>query len=287
MRTIHWLISLCLWSVIAAAEPTVVVLPFDPVIDSVYTFKGGKQSVIDYRNALQQMLITDLGKRIEIRVVELSVVNKYIHDNGLSPRFWNDPGIAAEVAKGLKADYAIIGTYGEFSKEIRVDARVLVAASGDVPPGNSASATATFWEDLPAAASRVAEAIIPIVIASGTLRPTSKAVLFPEGELSAYDPNRTAQTGVARLIVWVNAPAPAITAAPNSDFKRCDQIDLMNIPPERLKGNACRVAVLPAGQVVLRIAHRGYLPYEETLDLAAGKAYRLEVNLEAIQQMPR
>jgi hypothetical protein len=163
----------------------------------------------------------------------------------------------------------------------------VVAATGDVPQGNTVSAVASAWEDLPTAATRTSEGVLPILLASGLLRPTSQGVMYPEGDLSAYDPNRSAAPGTARLVIWVNAPAPAITSTPSLDFARCDRIDVMNIPKEKLRNEACRVAVVPAGEVRLRVAHRGFLPYEESLDLAAGKAYRLEVDLKPVERLPR
>ena len=268
------------------AEPAVLVLPFDPVMDSVYGYYGEKQSVLDYRPALQQMITTELGKRQEIRVIETADLERYLKEHPQADH-WNDPALAARIATALGADYALIGTYGEFTKEIRVDARVVVAATGDVPQGNTVSAVASVWEDLPTAASRISEGVLPILLASGLLRPTSKGVLYPEGDLSAYDPNHSAAPGSARLVIWVNAPAPAITSTPPLDFARCDRIDVMNIPNEKQRTHACRVAVVPAGAVHLRVAHRGYLPYEESLELAAGRAYRLEVELKPVERLPR
>lgn len=287
MRTILSFTMILFAAVSALAEPTVVVFPFDPVMDSIYGNYGEKQSVLDYRGALQQMIATDLGKHEEIRVVELAALDSLVERFKISPQKWNDPRLASKIAAEVKADYVLIGTYGEYTKEIRVDARVVVAASGDVPPGNTVTATATLWEDLPTAATRIVEGVLPILTASGLARPTSKGVLFPEGELASYDPNGTAVSGTARLVIWINAPAPAITALPTADFARCERIDLMNVPKEKQQKNACRVAVLSAGSVKLRIAHRGYLPYEETLNLAEGKAYRLEVKLQTVEQLPR
>jgi TolB-like protein len=283
LLSVIMLLSAC---IPAMAEPTVVVLPFDPVVDSVYGAYGDKQSVLDYRPSLQQMIATELGKRQEILVIETADLDRYLKEHPHSD-LWNDPAAAAQLASALGADYALIGTYGEFTKEIRVDARVVVAATGDVPQGNTVSAVASVWEDLPTAASRISEGVMPILLASGLLRPTSKAVLYPEGELAAYDPNRSAAPGTARLVIWVNAPAPAITSAPSLEFLRCDRIDFMNTPAEKQRTHACRVAVVPAGPVHLRVAHRGYLPYDENLELAAGKAYRLEVELRPVERLPR
>jgi TolB-like protein len=286
MRIPFILAGLLAACVAALAEPAVVVLPFEPVMDSVYGYYGEKQSVLDYRPALQQMLTTELGKRQEIRVIEPADLERYLKEHPQSDH-WNDPALAARVATALGADYALIGTYGEFTKETRVDARVVVAATGDVPQGNTVSAVASVWEDLPTAASRISEGVMPILLASGLLRPTSKGVLYPEGNLSAYDPNRSAAPGTARLVIWVNAPAPAITSTPSLDFARCDRIDVMNILNEKQRTHACRMAVVPGGAVHLRVAHRGYLPYEESLDLAAGKAYRLEIELKPVERLPR
>ncbi|RPH96307.1 hypothetical protein EHM69_01795 [candidate division KSB1 bacterium] len=271
----------------ARAEPRVVVLPFDAMVDSVYIFMGEKQSVIDYRSSLQQMITSELLKYTEIWVVEYADLIEYIKTKNIKPDLWNDPKLASRIAADLEADYAIIGTYGEFTREIRVDGRVVVAASGDVPQGNTVTSVVGIWDDLPTAAIQVANQIVPIVTASGRLRPTSKGVLFPEGDLSAYDPVRTSPESSARLVVWVNAPAPIISTSTSDSFKRCDRIDVMNIPAEKMRTQSCKVAVIKAGKIDLRIEHRGYLPYVETLDLAAGKAYRLEVDLKKVETLPR
>jgi TolB-like protein len=286
MRIALLLASPLVACVTALAEPAVVVLPFDPVMDSTYGYYGEKQSVLNYRPALQQMIATELGKHEEIRVIESADLDQYLKEHPKADK-WNSPLVAARVATALGADYALIGTYGEFTTEIRVDARVVVAATADVPPGNTVTALASAWEDIPTAATRISEGVLPILLASGLLRPSSKGMLYPEGELSSYDPNRTGTAGTARLAIWVNAPAPAITSMPTVEFSRCDRIDLMNIPKEKQRTSACRVAVVPSGSVHLRVAHRGYLPYEETLDLAAGKAYRLEIDLKPVERLPR
>jgi TolB-like protein len=270
------------------AEPTVLVLPFDPLLDSTYTYYGGKESILDYRNAIQQMLITELSKHEEIWVVEPSRLKAIVQESGNTPEHWNHPALAAQFAASANADYAIIGTYGEFTQEIRVDARVVIAATGEVPPANNVTATAKIWDDLPTAVSKIAEQLIPIITASGSLRPTSKGYLYPEGGLVAYDPNRTAAAGSSRLVVWINAPAPVVSADGSATFARCDRIDLMNIPRDYQRNHACRMAILPAGSVHLRITHRGYLPFEDVLSLAPEKAYRYEVNLQPIEtQIPR
>lgn len=287
MRSFIGFIAVLIVGSIAFAEPAVVVLTFDAVMDSVYGYYGEKQSVLNYRIALQQMITTDLGKYEQIRVIELNDLSNAISKLKIDAKSWNDPKLAALIANEVKADYAIIGTYGEYTKQIRVDARIVPAATGDVPPGYTVTATTSLWDDLPTAASRIVSGILPIITASGTLRPTSKGVLFPEGDLSAYDPNGTTIPGTARLVILVNAPAPAINTTPLAEFKRCDRIDLMNIPKEQQLKEACRFAVVPTGQIKLRVAQRGFLPYEDVLDLAAGKAYRLEVNLKPVEQLPK
>ncbi|MFZ5432331.1 MAG: hypothetical protein ACOZB3_01015 [Calditrichota bacterium] len=271
---------------IAVAEPTVVVLPFDPIMDSLYTYNG-KESILDYRPALQQMLTSDMGKYSEIWTIELSDLDHYIKSKNLHPDRWDNLNLAAQIATDLNADYAVIGTYGEFSREIRVDARIVVAASAEVPPGFTASATVSLWDDLPTAANRISAQIIPILTASGRLRPTSKGVLFPEGDISAYDPAGDTPPNVARLVIWVNTPAPEVESTPVASFERCERIDRMNIPPESQRTKACKYALLTPGKVELRVTQRGFLPYVETLNLAAGKVYRLEVNLKPVEQMPR
>ena len=47
-----------------------MILPFDPIMDSVYGYYGGKESILNYRNALEQMLVTELGNHEEIWVIE-------------------------------------------------------------------------------------------------------------------------------------------------------------------------------------------------------------------------
>lgn len=276
------LLALIAASITAFAEPAVVVLPFDPVMDSLYVPLGGKESILDYRRALQEMLTVNLGKYVEIRIVEPALVTEYIKNKQLSPASWNNPALAGRIASDLSADYAIIGTYGEYSNEIRADARIVIAATADVPPGNMASATARLWQDLPTVADKLAAAIVPIVTASGRVRPTSKGVLYPEGDLAAYDPTGTAAPDKARLVVWINAPAPVFELTPSAQFQRCERVDLMDAPIEKQRAMSCRSALVPGGPFTLKVTHRGYLPYVEELNLAAGKAYRLEINLKPV-----
>jgi hypothetical protein len=271
----------------AFAEPRVVVFPFDPVMDSAYTIFGGKVSVLDYRNAVQQMLTTELGKRIEIRVVELSDLDKYIKDNSMTPKRWNDPTLASKIGAALNADYAVIGSYGEYSREIRIDARIAVVATMDVPPGNTVTAITRLYEDLPTAATRMAEQVIPIVTASGHIRAASKGYLYPEGDAADFDPTGKLPTDGCRLAVWVNAPAPEIETTPKVDFMRCERVDLLNVSAEKQKSSTCKSANLPAGTVEIKIIHRGFLPYKDVLNLTPGKAYRLEVKLEEVKQQIR
>lgn len=268
---------------VAYAEPKVVVLPFDPVTDAVYDFFGGKQPTIDYRNAVQQMLITELGKRQEIRVIELAALEKYLKETATRPERWNDPEIASKIGAALGADYVVIGSYGEYSREIRIDARVAIVATMEVPPGNTVTAITRVQEDIPTAATRMAEQVIPIVIASGHIRATSKGVLYPEGDVADFDPTGKLSKEMCRVAVWVNAPAPEIISTPKAEFTRCERVDLLNIPAEKQRKSTCRVANLPAGKVSLKVIHRGFLPYAEDLNLTPGKAYRLEVKLEEVK----
>jgi hypothetical protein len=280
--------SLFLWillltSCTAFAEPKVVVLPFDPMIDSIFVYREGKQSVLDYRNALQQMLTTELGKRQEIRVIELSMLEKYIKDEAIHPTRWNDAALASKIGAALGADYAVIGSYGEFSREIRIDSRIAIVAISEVPPGNTVTAIAKLWEDLPSAATKVAEQVIPIVTASGHIRAVSKGILYPEGDVADFDPTGRLSSTMCRLAVWTNGPAPTIETTPATEFTRCDRVDLLNISAEKQRTSTCKAATLPAGKVEIKIIHRGFLPYSDVLTLTPGKAYRLEVKLEEVK----
>lgn len=271
---------------LASSEPLVVVLPFDPIMDSLYTYYG-KESILDYQPALQAILTTNLGKYQEIRVVESSDLDRYLKSKEIQPAHWNDLSLAAKTATDLGADYAVIGTYGEFTRQIRVDARIVVAASSEVPPGYTASVTVGLLEDIPSAAEAISSQIVPILTAAGRLRPTSTGVLFPEGDVAAYDPAGDTPLDKARLVVWVNTPAPEITSDPSIPFERCERIDRMNIPAEQQRSQACQYALVPPGEVNLRIAQRGFLPYVDRVQLAPGKVYRLQVNLIPVEQMPR
>ncbi len=262
IRSVAAILTLLLMSILALAEPTVLVLPFDPIIDSVYGYYGGKESILDYRNALEQMLTTELGKHQEIWVVEPARLDVTLNERKLSPARWNDPALASELASSLSADYAVIGTYGEFSKEIRVDARVIIAATGDVPPGTPSLPPSAFGMISPRLQPKSPpnwyQSLPPVVVCD---RPP-KGCSFPKAISAAYDPNRAAPRDYARLVVWVNAPAPQITAEPASaTFARCDRIDIMAIPAEKQRTSACQMAMLPAGAITVRINHRGYLPY--------------------------
>lgn len=272
---------------VLCAEPRVLVLPFDPIIEERYGYYGGTESLLDYRNALQQMLVADFSKHTEIRVVELAELAQYMKSRQAPVEIWNDPALAGEIALELAADYVLIGTYGEFTREIRVDSRVVVAASGEVPPGFAVSATVSIWDDLPTAAAAIARDVLPIITASGRLRPTSLGVLYPEGDISAYDPTGRMAPDQARLVIWINAPAPEVTTTPLDEVIRCDRVDLMNMPPEKQRSQACKAFVLPGGSVAVSITHRGFLPYKDTFQLNPGKAYRLDVDMKRIESNMR
>ena len=275
---------ICFLSVKTLAEPRVLVLPFDPIIDSTYNIYGEQVPILDYQSALQTMIISNLGRREEIRVVERAALEKLLKGKSIKPTLWNDPILASELGTELGADFVVIGNYGEFPSEIRVDARIAIPATADVPPGYAISANGRLWDDLPTVADRISAQIIDIVIVGGTIRPVSKAVLYPEGDLADFDLAGKTPANMARLVVWTNAPAPDIRIGDSDlQFQRCERIDLMDATPEKLKEQSCKVAILPSGSVELRIDHRGFLPYRDTLNLSAGKAYRLEVNLKVIE----
>ena len=281
-----FLLSILLFSVIPLrAEPRVAVLPFDMIVDSAYGYYDDKISLLNYGNALQQMISTNLSTRIELNVIELARVTEQMQGRRQSK--WNDPQLAAAIGSALGADYVVTGSYGEFASEIRVDARLVNVASGDVPPGFVVTETVKLWEDLPTAAERISEQILPLILEGARIRAVSRAILYPEGDVDIYDPRAGIDPSKARLIVWVNAPAPAIESSPAVSFARCERIDLMDVAADYQKTHACRVATMPAGRVELTVSHRGYLPYRETLTLAAGKAYRLEVDLKEIEVQVR
>ncbi len=274
------------------AQPKVVVFPFRAVMDSLYQWEG-KTSILDYREALREMISTELAQGVTHSEEDLSgeivrrelvtVIEPSALDEQLAKKEWKSGEDAATIAAELGADYAVIGTYGEYSREIRVDARVVVVAQQTVPAGYSVSATVGLWEDLPSAANKIAQKILPLITASGRLRPVSAANLYPEGELSDYSARPAPAGDVARLVIWTNAPAPEITVSSGEKFVRCERIDLVNTPPEKQRSHSCRSALLSAGTVTISVAHRGYVPYRDTLTLAAGKAYRLEVRLEEVK----
>jgi hypothetical protein len=241
-------------SVSAPAEPRVVVQPFEMIVDSTYGTYDNKIALLDYGHALQTMIRSNLSQHREV-IVDTSMT---------------------------RADYVVTGSYGEFSSEIRVDAQVRPIGIKEVLPGNSFSVVVSRWEDLPSAADQVTEQILPILLASGRMRPTSRGVLYPEGDVGSYAPQRPSDDSTARLIVWVNSPAPEISASPVAEFRRCERIDLVGVPGEYQKDHACRVAELRPGTVDVTITNRGFLPYRETLTLSAGKAYRLEVELQPV-----
>jgi TolB-like protein len=266
------------------AEPRVLVLPFDPIIDSTYNLYGEQVPILNYQDALHTMIISNLSKREDIRVVEKSLVNGFLLALSVTDPVLNDPRLAAKFATDIGADYIIIGTYGEFSSEIRVDARIALAATEDVPLGNSVSSVGGLWEDLPTVADRISVLIIDKIIASGHIRPVSRGFLHPEGDLADFDLAGTTPADMARLVVWTDAPAPQISIAGREiEFSRCARIDLMDSSPEKMRNQSCKVAVLPSGPIEVRVTHRGFLPYRDTLNLAAGKAYRLEIKMKIVE----
>ena len=285
MKRLFFITIAALLATQARAEPRVAVLPFDMIVDSAYGYYDDKISLLNYGSALQQMISTNLSTRIELNVIELSRVAEQMRGRGQSK--WNDPQLAAAIGSALGADYVVTGSYGEFASEIRVDARLVNVASGDVPPGFVVTETVKLWEDLPTAADRISEQILPLILEGARIRAVSRAILYPEGDLDIYDPRAGIDPSKARLIVWVNAPAPKIETTPLTEFERCERVDLMDVSADYQKTHTCRVAVLAAGKLDATVSHRGYLPYKETLTLAAGKAYRLEVDLKEIEVQVR
>lgn len=256
---------------ISFAVPRVAVLPFDPLMDSTYDAWGDQVTVLNYRRALQEFLISELGQSDRISVIELSTRVKSLSE-------------AIDAARSVNADFAVIGTYAELPTGIRADARLVDVALGDVPLGYQASASAGRWADLSDVARELAAQLSGLLDTSSSTRRESKSRLVFEGERASLG---YPEDSFARLIIEVNSPAPKIELGGENRLKRCSVKD-RSLNDGTRPTLSCYSADVEPGRLDVKVEQRGYYGHTETLNLAAGKVYRLMVELEkmAFQTVP-
>jgi len=253
-----------LYGATAMAIPRVVVFPFEPLMNETYDFWGKQTDALDYQLAFQSFIVSDLSHNPDLEVTKFD-------------DFVKSDSAAIAVARSMKADFAVIGSIAELPASFRADARVLDVALGSMPRGYVASATATRWEDVSGAAAEVSRQILELLSASATVRNEPRGRLVLEGDRIALGYE---SAELAHLIVEVNSPAPKVLVS-GATMKRCSVRD-RSLADGTQPGQACYSGDIPAGSASVKIEQRGYLGYEEELNLQAGKVYRFIVELEPL-----
>ncbi|MHB8876984.1 MAG: FlgO family outer membrane protein [Myxococcaceae bacterium] len=108
----------------AAAPPTIAVSYFD---------NNAKAADLEpLRKGLADMLITDLVKVKGIQVVEREKLEVLMKELKLADSGFLDPKTAQRIGKGLQANYVLTGAYLLVGEQLRIDARLVAVASGEV-----------------------------------------------------------------------------------------------------------------------------------------------------------
>ena len=83
-------------------------------------------------HGLADMLITDLSELSTLRIVERSRLNDIMEELELSESSFVDPSTAAKLGQGLGATLIVTGSFTTIAPQMRIDARVVHVASGEV-----------------------------------------------------------------------------------------------------------------------------------------------------------
>ncbi len=81
---------------------------------------------------LAAMLITDLSNVQGLKLVERTRINEVMSEIELQKSPWIDPATAAEMGRGLGAQYVLTGVFVAVKRTMRIDARVVSVQSGAV-----------------------------------------------------------------------------------------------------------------------------------------------------------
>lgn len=110
------------------ARPGVAVFPF---------VNGGSygEDVEDLealRVGLQQMLLTELDRNDELRIVERSMLKKIMEEQDLGTTDRVDPATAAKVGQIVGAQYMITGVFADLYGKFRIDARIIDTETSEI-----------------------------------------------------------------------------------------------------------------------------------------------------------
>lgn len=83
-------------------------------------------------HGLADMLITDLSELSTLRIVERSRLNDIMEELELSDSSFVDPTTAAQLGQGLGATLIVTGSFTTIAPQMRIDARVVDVASGEI-----------------------------------------------------------------------------------------------------------------------------------------------------------
>lgn len=81
---------------------------------------------------LQQMLLTELMRNSELRIVERSILREILQEQDLAVEGRVDPATAAQVGRLIGARYSITGFFADFWGTFRMDARIVDVETGEV-----------------------------------------------------------------------------------------------------------------------------------------------------------
>ncbi|MEZ4320392.1 MAG: CsgG/HfaB family protein [Myxococcota bacterium] len=130
---------IALWASIALADSVVAVTQFDAnSIDAELRPLG---------LAVADMLVTDLQASSDLQLVERTRLEVVLDELELSQSSFVDPAQAVRLGRGVGADFVVTGSLTVALEGMRLDARMVEVASGEVKAAVSATgATDAFFE---------------------------------------------------------------------------------------------------------------------------------------------
>ncbi|MCP4872494.1 MAG: hypothetical protein GY898_27700 [Proteobacteria bacterium] len=124
MRPLVAAFALLLPTVVFASVPTLAVTYFD---------NNSSEARYDpLGHGLADMLITDLSGLEQLQVVERGRLAEVLKELELQSSSFVDPSTAVEVGKGLGAQYVLTGAFAAVDPSMRIDARIVNVATGEV-----------------------------------------------------------------------------------------------------------------------------------------------------------
>ncbi len=134
MRPLILALALALPAAAAASVPTLAVTNFDNHTSEARFDPLG--------HGLADMLITDLSAVSGLQVVERGRLAELMKELELQSSSFVDPSTAVEVGKGLGAQYVLTGAFAAVDPSMRIDARIVNVATGEVVQADSVTGAA-------------------------------------------------------------------------------------------------------------------------------------------------